>query len=62
MLENDVTAVDIASFLKMNPATITRYLDGLTIPRRSTVDGLNRFIAWFSNQKQATAGGIKATG
>jgi transcriptional regulator with XRE-family HTH domain len=51
MQENDVTAVDIASFLKINPTTIERYLAGKTNPRRSTLNGYARFIEWFLSQQ-----------
>lgn len=62
MQENRVTTVDIASFLKIHPITITRFIDGSSIPRRSTLDGYERFITWFSNQKQLDLGGRKAAG
>jgi hypothetical protein len=60
MRENEVTELDIAAFLKIHPMTITRYLNGENLPRRSTLDGYKRFIAWFENKTKQP--GVKATG
>ena len=58
MKENDVTAVDIASALKISPVTIFRFLKGKSV-HRSTLAGFQRLVASHSKNIQATTGAIK---
>ncbi len=60
MKENDVSAVDIASALKMHPVTIERFLKGESA-RRSTKAAFERFMSSFS-KKQQHSGGVKSPG
>jgi hypothetical protein len=44
MTRNNVTSVDVAAALKIDPITVKRFLKGMRV-RRSTLDGFERFRA-----------------
>lgn len=50
---NDVTAVDIASALKISPDTIERFLAGKTQPHRGTLASIERFVQERTQQEPA---------